>query len=89
MEDEQLFKTILNGAEEISYDGETKVGGYSHKYSISGAMLQNRIQGSGPLEMTIGEEKAEYQIANRYRGILRTSRSLKELLSPDKENPLP
>lgn len=90
MEDEQLLAAILHGSDEISYDGKTKVEGYSHRYSVNATMMKEKLGGTGPFKMIINEtEKAEYQIANKYRGILRTSKPLKTLLEPESNNQLP
>ncbi|MFQ3275553.1 MAG: hypothetical protein ACI9LV_000585 [Candidatus Nanohaloarchaea archaeon] len=88
-QDLKVLYTIKAGADELKYDGETKVEDYRHKYSVLGTGVQSQLP-SGVTSMIIGEEKAEYQPANKHRGVLRTTKPIEELLSPDNEgNSLP
>lgn len=86
MDDELLFKAILNNSKEIVYSGKTRLDGYSEKYSVKGRTVQENIEESGPVEMDLGNGKAEYQKANNYRGVLRTTESIGKLLENDKDD---
>jgi hypothetical protein len=87
-EDLQVLYSIKAGAEELKYDGETKVGDYRHKYTVLGSGIQSQMP-SAIVSMTIGTEKAEYQQANKHRGVLRTTKTIQELLTPDEGNGMP
>lgn len=85
MEDKELLNLLVEEADEISYAGSTKLEDYSHRYSVTGGLMQEELGETGPINMKIGdEEAAEYQIANRYRAVLRTSKPVNKLLEGDK-----
>ncbi|MFT4893106.1 MAG: hypothetical protein ACI8Z7_000904 [Candidatus Nanohaloarchaea archaeon] len=87
-EDLKILYSIKLGSDELKYDGETKVEDYRHKYSVLGTAIQTQMP-SNVTSMIIGDEKAEYQPANKHRGVLRTTKPIEELLSSDNENKMP
>jgi len=84
-EDFKILYAIKRGANEIKYNGSTKVDGYRHNYTVLGGDIQQQMP-SGTVKMIVDDEKAEYQPVNNRRGILRTSKTINELLTPEDGN---
>ncbi|PSG99288.1 MAG: hypothetical protein BRC29_04140 [Nanohaloarchaea archaeon SW_7_43_1] len=84
-EDFKILYAIKQGANEIKYNGSTKVDGYRHNYTVLGGNIQQQMP-SGTTKMIVDDEKAEYQPVNNRRGILRTSQTINDLLTPEEGN---
>ncbi|PSG99956.1 MAG: hypothetical protein BRC28_02005, partial [Nanohaloarchaea archaeon SW_4_43_9] len=84
-EDFKMLYAIKQGANEIKYNGSTKVDGYRHNYTVLGGDIQNQMP-SGTVKMIVDDEKAEYEVVNNRRGILRTSQTINDLLTSEEGN---
>lgn len=66
-------------------DGKTRVGEFRHKYVLEGRKTA-RLAHSQPTQLGYDGEKIEFQAANKYRTIVRSTAPLGEILGIDQPN---